>query len=61
MLDMMEKCVEYNFKNSLNMFSMTFGPFEKPVQEVAITTLEDKKDEKKPDVDPGASKDHVDT
>jgi hypothetical protein len=28
-LDMMENCEEYQYKNSLNMFSLTLGPFEK--------------------------------
>ena len=28
-LDMMENCEEYQYKNSLNIFSLTFGPFEK--------------------------------
>tara|TARA_B110000285_G_scaffold178129_1_gene200228 strand:+ start:1189 stop:1338 length:150 start_codon:yes stop_codon:yes gene_type:complete len=27
-LDMMEKCEEYQYKNSLNIFSITLGPFE---------------------------------
>jgi len=25
---MMEKCEEYQYKNSLNIFSITLGPFE---------------------------------
>ena len=28
-LDMMENCEEYQYKNSLNIFSLTLGPFEK--------------------------------
>lgn len=28
-LDMMENCEEYQYKNSLNMFSLTLGPFER--------------------------------
>ena len=28
-LDMMENCEEYQYKNSLNIFSITLGPFEK--------------------------------
>ena len=26
---MMENCEEYQYKNSLNMFSLTLGPFER--------------------------------
>lgn len=28
-LDVMEKCEEYMYRNSLNLFSLTIGPFEK--------------------------------
>ena len=32
---MMEICEEYQYKNSLNIFSLTFGPFDHPAPEVA--------------------------
>lgn len=33
-LDMMENCEEYQYKNSLNMFSLTLGPFEIPAKNI---------------------------
>lgn len=45
-LDMMENCAEYQYKNSLNIFSLTLGPFEreaKGVQQISVgQDLEDK-------------------
>ena len=32
-LDKMENCDEYQYKNSLNIFSLTLGPFEKANKE----------------------------
>ena len=31
-LDSMENCEEYQYKNSLNIFSLTLGPFEKEAE-----------------------------
>lgn len=31
-LDTMENCAEYQYKNSLNIFSLTLGPFEKEAE-----------------------------
>lgn len=35
-LDMMENCEEYQYKNSLNMFSLTLGPFERPSKNINL-------------------------
>ena len=38
-LDMMENCEEYQYKNSLNMFSLTLGPFEIPAKNIKGATI----------------------
>lgn len=38
-LDMMENCEEYQYKNSLNMFSLTLGPFERPPKKALTTPI----------------------
>jgi len=43
----MEMCDEYQFKNSLNFFSITLGPFEKKPKEINETDLQEQMNEKK--------------
>lgn len=46
---MMEKCEEYQYKNSLNIFSITLGPFETMNKE-SIDLDKIEKDETRPEV-----------
>jgi hypothetical protein len=42
-LERMENCEEYQYINSLNIFSMTLGPFDKEVTK-AVTEIKGKGD-----------------